>query len=210
VLSALTGVGGMAALTGCAGDAATGDGTDSPAAASGGTPAGRSGDAGTTVTPVPTASADATGTPGTPRTPGAGTATPTALHPGYETTTVVARTQAGEVLGSVTAAIADTRELRYRGLSDTEALPADRGMLFVFAESGEYTFVMRGMTFGIDIVFADPDGTITRIHHAPAPGPDEDGAEQRYPGTGQYVLEVNRGWTTDHDVDRGDVLDFER
>lgn len=132
----------------------------------------------------------------------------TRVHAGYETTEVRV-TSDGETLGSVTAAVADTQELRYLGLSDTESLPPDRGMLFVYESVGDHTFVMRGMDFGIDIVYADGDDTITRIHHAPKPGPNEDGNEQRYPGRGQYVLEINYGWTTERGVEAGDVLEFD-
>ncbi|MFW6018930.1 MAG: DUF192 domain-containing protein, partial [Halapricum sp.] len=128
------------------------------------------------------------------------------VHERYETTTVRALSSAGEVLGTVTAAIADTPELRYLGLSDTEHLPDDRGMLFVFESVADRSFVMRRMDFGIDIVYADSDGSITTIHHAPEPGPDEDGRDQRYPGRGQYVLEVTYGWTTERGVEAGDRL----
>jgi uncharacterized membrane protein (UPF0127 family) len=131
------------------------------------------------------------------------------VHEGYETTEVRAVTTDGDELGTVTAAIADTNDLRYLGLSDTDELPSDRGMLFVYESVAERTFVMREMDFGIDIVYADANGTITGIHHAPAPGPDEDGNEQRYPGRGRYVLEVNYEWTTEHGVSEGDVLEFE-
>jgi hypothetical protein len=129
------------------------------------------------------------------------------MHQDYETTAVTVRGD-GEVLGRVTAAIADTYELRYRGLSATASLPEDRGMLFVYDAPGELTFVMRRMDFGIDIVYADADGTITSIHHAPEPEPGEDGSEQRYPGRGQYVLEVNYGWTTARGIEPGDALEF--
>jgi len=130
------------------------------------------------------------------------------VHEGYETTTVHVSTPGGRTLGTVTAAIADTSELRYRGLSDTETLPAHRGMLFVFESVADRSFVMREMDFGIDIVYADSDGTITAINHAPAPAPDEDGSDQDYDGRGQYVLEVTYGWTTDRGVDTGDRLTF--
>lgn len=136
--------------------------------------------------------------------------TVTAIHAGYETTEVTVRTPDEDVLGSVTAAVADTPELRYRGLSDTGSLPEDRGMLFVYDGVDDRTYVMREMDFGLDIVYADGEGAITGIHHAPAPGPDEDGEDQRYPGRGKYVLEVNYDWTTDRGVDVGDVLAFER
>ena len=132
-----------------------------------------------------------------------------AIHEGYETTEVRAVTPEGDELGSVTAAIADTRDRRVLGLSDTEELPDDRGMLFVYESVADRTFVMREMDFGIDIVYADADGTITEIHHAPAPGPDEDGEEQRYPGRGQYVLEVTYEWTSERGVGEGDVLEFD-
>lgn len=128
----------------------------------------------------------------------------------YEHATVVVVDGETETeLGRVEAAVADTFEKRYLGLSDTEALPEDRGMLFVHDEPGEYTYVMREMSFGIDIVFIDPNGTITTIHEAPAPGPDEDGNAQEYPGTGQYVLEVNKGWTADRGVEVGDEVRFD-
>ncbi|QSG10673.1 putative membrane protein [Halapricum desulfuricans] len=138
-----------------------------------------------------------------------GPATASGVHRDYETTTVRALTPDRESLGEVTAAIADTPELRYRGLSETETLPVDRGMLFVFDAVADRSFVMRRMDFGIDIVYADGEKTITAIRHAPVPAPEEDGSDQRYPGRGQYVLEVAYGWTTDRGVEAGDRLAFE-
>lgn len=132
------------------------------------------------------------------------------VHAEYDSTLVRVRSPDGMTLGEVTAAIADTHELRYLGLSDTEHLPEDRGMLFVYESVADRTFVMREMSFGIDIVYADADGTITGIHHAPAPGPDEDGNEQQYPGRGQYVLEVGYEWTAERGIEEGDLLSFER
>jgi len=130
------------------------------------------------------------------------------IHEEYDKTVVTVQSTDCETLGSVTAAIADTGDLRYTGLSDTESLPDNRGMLFVFDEQQDLTFVMREMDFPIDIVYADGDGVITSIHHAEAPGPDEDGENLRYPGRGQYVLEVTRDWTTDRGVEAGDRLFF--
>ena len=132
-----------------------------------------------------------------------------AIHAGYETRAVRVEAADGDRLGSVTAAVADTPELRYTGLSDTESLPDDRGMLFVHESVGDRTYVMRRMAFGIDIVYADADRVITEIHHAPAPEPDEDGSSQGYPGRGKYVLEVGYRWTAERGVSAGDVLRFE-
>ena len=124
------------------------------------------------------------------------------------TTVTVVDGDSGEERGRLEAAVADTPAKRYVGLSETDRLPADRGMLFVHGDVDERTYVMRNMSFGLDVVFADADGTVTAIHDAPAPGPGEDGADQRYTGRAKYVLEVNRGWTTEHGVDAGDRLEF--
>lgn len=128
----------------------------------------------------------------------------------YEHTTVtVVDGETGTELGSVEAAIADTLSKRYTGLSDTERLPEDRGMLFVHEGSAQHTYVMRRMSFGLDIVFIAPNGTITTIHDAPAPGPNEDGNDQRYRGRGQYILEVNRDWTATRGIEVGDEVEFD-
>ncbi|QPV64560.1 DUF192 domain-containing protein [Halosimplex litoreum] len=209
-----------AGVAGCRGDGASTDGgTDDGGAGLDTTTDGRD-EATSTGTSTPTATATETegstptGTPTATASPSAaGTVTDTGtgsgIFPGYETTTVRATTPDGERLGAVTAAIADTGQLRYTGLSDTESLPEDMGMLFVYDEVGSHTYVMREMDFGLDIVYADDEGAITEIHHAPAPGPDEDGGDQTYPGRGQYVFEVNRGWTADRGVEVGDVLRFD-
>jgi uncharacterized membrane protein (UPF0127 family) len=133
-------------------------------------------------------------------------------NPGdYDHTTVtVVDAETGEAFGRVEAAVADSYAERYVGLSETDRLPADRGMLFVHGDVAERTYVMRNMSFGLDVVFADADGTITEIHEAPAPRPGEDGADQRYTGEAKYVLELNRGWTADRGVETGDRLAFDR
>jgi hypothetical protein len=128
----------------------------------------------------------------------------TATEGRYDHATVTVVDENGTELGSVRVAIADTAEKRYTGLSDTEFLPEDRGMLFTYDSEGQRTYVMRGMDFGIDIVYIGADGTIRTIHHAPEPPAGEDGNDYRYPGEGKYVLEVNYEWTTRHNVTEGD------
>lgn len=134
----------------------------------------------------------------------------TQVHTDYETTEIKIESSGGSLRGTVTAAIADTSDLRYLGLSETESLPEDRGMLFVFNSNNSRTFVMREMDFGIDIIYIDSEGVITSIHHANAPEPNEDGSKQRFSGEGQYVLEVNKSWTTERDIEEGDILVSEK
>ncbi|OYR64809.1 DUF192 domain-containing protein [Halorubrum ezzemoulense] len=140
---------------------------------------------------------------------GAGSGWPAGAYADYETTTVTIEGSDGEAKGSVTAAVADTGPKRRLGLSDAKSLPEDGGMLFAYDSPREsLTYVMRRMSFGIDIVFTDGDRNITRIHHAPEPGPNEDGEAQQYDGSGQYVLEVPYEWTDRHEVAVGDSVRF--
>ncbi len=147
---------------------------------------------------------------GTPNMETEPTTTPSASP--VATTTTTARSELatvtftspdGEGLGEVDAMVADSPAERYTGLSDTASLPEDGGMVFVYDAAGERTYVMRDMDFPLDIVFVDADGTITQIHHAPV---ENDSDLTRYSGRAKWVVEVNRGWTTEHDVSVGDTV----
>ncbi len=200
----LTGIGTVlcgVALAGCADDTDSGD-DGSGAGGTGGSP-----------------TADGSGADSDPEENGAdgGTVEDPAvdcdgemIHEGYQET-AVRILRGGTKLGAVTAAIADTDDTRRLGLSDTDCLPDDRGMLFVFDTDGSRSFWMQEMDFGIDIVYIAEGGTITSIHHAEAPADDESGREQhhRYPGEGQYVLEVPYRWTAERGIASGDSVLFE-
>jgi hypothetical protein len=163
-----------------------------------------------TATDAPTGTAPAeseTARSGTTASGGGGTPSPTEGR--YDRATVTVLDENGTELGTVEVAVADTRQKRYTGLSKTESLPADRGMLFTYDAQGSHVYVMREMSFGIDIVYIDANGTIRTVHHAPEPPEGEDGEDYRYPGEGQYVLEVNYEWTTRHGVGPGDRVRIE-
>lgn len=148
------------------------------------------------------------GAPGyNPDAGGEGTATGT--DGAYQHATVRFLDPNGTELGVVRAAVAETRSEKYTGLSKTDELPPDRGMLFPYDGERNLTYVMRNMSFGIDIVYVAANGTITRIHNAPEPPEDEDGESHRYPGRGKYVVEVNFEWTTRHGVEVGDRIEIE-
>jgi hypothetical protein len=158
-------------------------------------------------TPTDGSPADGSGTTASPADGSSPTGSPTESR--YDHATVTVLDENGTELGTVRVAVADTPEKRYTGLSKTESLPADRGMLFTYDRQGSHTYVMRDMSFGIDIVYVDANGTIRTIHHAPEPAEGEDGEDQRYPGEGQYVLEVNYEWTTRHGIEPGDRVVIE-
>ena len=126
------------------------------------------------------------------------------VDPGeYDTTTVTVSDENGTELATVDVKLADTAEKRQVGLSRTDSLDDDAGMLFVHPEADTHTYNMRNMSFPLDIVFVAPNGTITEIHQADVPTlwPFE-----RYSGDGKYVLEVEQGWTSEAGVEPGDVV----
>ncbi|SFR35633.1 DUF192 domain-containing protein [Halogeometricum limi] len=133
---------------------------------------------------------------------------PTALPGGdeYDRTTVSLVSE-GDVVAEVDVRVSDTYEKRYTGLSNTDSLGPNEGMLFVHDAQGQYAYVMRDMAFPIDIVFIDANGTITAVHHAELPPEGTSNAElTRYRGTGKYVLELPYGYTNETGVDVGDTV----
>jgi len=133
-------------------------------------------------------------------------ANPALLIAGYDTTTVEAVDgETGDSLATVETRVADGFAKQYVGLSETDELADNEGMLFVHDESGEHAYVMRDMAFALDIVFVAPNGTVTEIHGAEP----ESRPYTRYRGTGQYVLEAPRGWSGRNGVGPGDRLVFE-
>lgn len=104
-------------------------------------------------------------------------------------------------LCEVECEIADDEISRYVGLSHTDSLEFGEGMLFLYQEEKDRSFVMRDMDFDIDIIFADADGVITEIHSAEVP----DGnvgmrSLTRYEGTAQAVVEVPKGFCEEFNI----------
>ena len=127
----------------------------------------------------------------------------------YDRTTVTVSDDTGAELATVDVRVADTASKRYTGLSDTESLGENEGMLFVHDREDEHAYVMRDMAFPIDIVFVAANGTITRIHRAELPENGTGGSDlQRYRGVGKYVLEVPYNWTKRNCVSEGDRIEI--
>jgi uncharacterized membrane protein (UPF0127 family) len=136
---------------------------------------------------------------------------PTGPYAEYDTTIVEVTDNSGAVLGKVKAAVAHPGEQWTLGLGAAESMPENGGMLFESDAENDETFWMRGMNFGLDIVYVDADRTITSIHHAPKPAEEDTGTGKQYQfsGRGQYVFEVNYNWTTERGISPGDTLNFE-
>ncbi|WP_336345329.1 DUF192 domain-containing protein [Halalkalicoccus ordinarius] len=125
---------------------------------------------------------------------------------GSEDRATVTITDGDEELAVVDSEVADGSRERYTGLSDHESLAEDEGMLFVFENEDERSFVMRDMAFPLDILFIDADGRITTIHEAPT----EEGSDlTSYRGEAKWVLEVNYGYADERGIEEGDRVDIE-
>ncbi|MEX0668485.1 MAG: DUF192 domain-containing protein [Candidatus Saccharimonadales bacterium] len=105
---------------------------------------------------------------------------------------------------TVEVEIADTAESRSQGLSGRESLSDKEGMLFVFDQPGIHGFHMLDMNFAIDIIWIDSNLEVVDITHnlLPASYPEVITS----PEPVKYVLEVNAGFTNQHDISVGDSL----
>lgn len=108
----------------------------------------------------------------------------------------------GEEISTVDCIVADTPESRYIGLSNTESLTYDEGMLFMYSSEEKRTFVMRNMNFSVDIIMVDSDGSIEEIHEADMESSDvADTSLEEYSGIAEAVVEVNQGYCRDNEID---------
>lgn len=86
--------------------------------------------------------------------------------------------------------IADTNRERAIGLMNRPSMPTSEGMLFIYPRPQPLSFWMRNTLISLDLLFVDPTGVVTKIHHdaipldeTPIPG-----------GEGlTHVLEINGG-----------------
>ena len=86
--------------------------------------------------------------------------------------------------------IADTDESRARGLMHRERLARSAGMLFIYDRPTAPSFWMRNTLIPLDMLFIDPTGRVSHIHHEAIPLD-----ETPIPGGENVlmVLEINGG-----------------
>jgi uncharacterized protein len=110
---------------------------------------------------------------------------------------------------AVQVEIADTASARAQGLGNRDKLLSDSGMLFVFDQSNQYKFWMKGMRFPLDIIWIQDDTIADIITDVPKPDPNTpDNSLQIYAPTVSVnrVLEVNTGYIRSHGIVVGDKL----
>lgn len=97
--------------------------------------------------------------------------------------------------------VANTPELRQKGLSGRLALPEGSGMLFVFSEPSIEGFWMPDMHFSIDIIWLDQAFTV--VHSKENATPESYPEVFAPPVPASYVLEVPTGFVRKFGIKNG-------
>ena len=112
----------------------------------------------------------------------------------------------------IQAKIADDSKERQAWLADYSSLPLGEGMIFVFDKSASYIFWMKNVEFAIDIIWINDAKKIVDIAQNVPPEPDKGEKElTRYKpkSDAKYVLEINAGLSSLHNLQIGDQVSFE-
>lgn len=116
------------------------------------------------------------------------------LSPGCEKGNSAPAREAGTVRVRVgaetfTLEVADTPKAQHLGLMHRKTMPADRGMLFVFADEDERSFWMKNTYIPLDIIYLDAAGKVVSVKQMKPLD------ERSVPSDGpaKYAIELNQG-----------------
>ena len=111
------------------------------------------------------------------------------------------------------AEIADTPELRSKGLGKRDSLAEQTGMLFIFPSGQASSFWMKGMRFPLDFVWIGADCTVVDltedVQHAPPDTPSSELEIFKSSSPAAYTFEINAGEISRFGVERGDEVRFQ-
>jgi uncharacterized protein len=96
------------------------------------------------------------------------------------------------------------------GLSKTDSISQDQGMIFLFKAPAYYSFWMKNMKFPIDIIYIKED-TIVTIKNSAQPPKDASGNLIIYTPTdpADKVLEIQAGLSQKYNFKNGDKVKYE-
>lgn len=109
----------------------------------------------------------------------------------------------------IIAEVADTEELRQKGLMYRDKLASDHGMLFVFNNEETRSFWMKNCLLDLDIAFLNSKKEIVDIQTMLAPSVLEKNIPSyKSKKPAMYALEMNKGWFARHKIKEGTRLIF--
>ena len=109
---------------------------------------------------------------------------------------------------TISVAISNNEATREQGLSDTQALTPNQGMLFIFDSPTMTSFWMKEMNYPLDIIWIDQNKKVI--------GVSENLDPKTYPQTFSpvspivYVLEVSAGFYKSNNIKIGDSIVFKK
>ena len=110
------------------------------------------------------------------------------------------------------AEIADTPELRSKGLGERDNLAEQSGMLFVFPSGQASSFWMKGMRFPLDFVWIGADCTVVGLNedvqHPPPNTPNSEMDIITSSSPAAYTFEINAGEISRFGIEIGDEVRF--
>lgn len=112
----------------------------------------------------------------------------------------------GDTLSRIAIEVADSEEERAQGLMNRSQMADSVGMLFMFEDAQPRAFWMKNTKIPLDILYVDENQEVVMIYKGVAPY-----SEQSVPSykDAKYVVEVNGGYTSEHNIKEGDHIDFE-
>ncbi len=113
----------------------------------------------------------------------------------------------GKYISQIDIEIADTDAKRTKGLMDRLTMEENQGMLFLFPYEAQQSFWMKNTVLPLDIIFVNSKNKIVTIHQDTTPF--DTGT---YPSTepASQVVEVNAGYTAQHNISVGDKIVWRR
>lgn len=112
----------------------------------------------------------------------------------------------GDAISTIKVAVADNNQSRSEGLMNVTELPDDSGMLFIFENDQPRSFWMANTPLPLDILFINSDMSIVRIHRNTQPYSQE---SIQSDAPARFVVEVNGGYTIEHDIREGMSISIE-
>jgi uncharacterized membrane protein (UPF0127 family) len=105
--------------------------------------------------------------------------------------------------------IAADEPTRAQGLMYRDQLAPDRGMIFFFAQNGDYPFWMKNTLIPLDMIWIDDQKRIAHIAPNVQPCKADPCPSVPAGGNARYVLEVGAGVAARHGLANGQTLRFE-
>ncbi|HUS29967.1 MAG TPA: DUF192 domain-containing protein [Kofleriaceae bacterium] len=128
----------------------------------------------------------------------------TQTQPSGPRPTVYIQSATGDV--AVTVEVVATETKIERGLMYREHLGLDAGMLFMMGKEKPWSFWMRNTLIPLDMLFIGRDKTVVGIVENAEPKTE---TLRQVEKPSLYVLEVNGGWSKQHQVAAGAKVRFE-